>query len=85
MPLSEDDYQLRKEKLKVVGVEKPNGEIQLDEPEAREAENKGRNMGKEPLLVEKKKPETRRPTSFRERIRKLQQAYRNQWQNPARP
>ena len=85
VPLSEDDYQLRKEKLKVVGVEKPNGEIQLDEPEAREAENKGRNMGKEPLLVEKKKPETRRPTSFRERIRKLRQAYRNQWQNPARP
>lgn len=85
VPLSEDDYQLRKEKLKVVGVEKPNGEIQLDEPEAREAENKGRNMGKEPLLVEKKKPEPRRPTSFRERIRKLRQAYRNQWQNPARP
>ena len=85
VPLSEDDYQLRKEKLKVVGVEKPNGEIQLDEPEAREAENKGRNMGKEPLLVEKKKPETRRPTSFRERVRKLRQAYRNQWQNPARP
>lgn len=85
VPLSEDDYQLRKEKLKVVGVEKPNGEIQLDEPEAREAENKGRNMGKEPLLVEKNKPETRRPTSFRERVRKLQQAYRNQWQNPARP
>ena len=38
VPLSEDDYQLRKEKLKVVGVEKPNGEIQLDEPEAQPTE-----------------------------------------------
>ncbi len=85
VPLSEDDYQLRKENLKVVGVEKPNGEIQLDEPEAREAENKGRNTGKEPLLVEKKKPEPRRTTSFRERVRKLQQEYRDQWQNPTRP
>ena len=85
VPLSEDDYQLRKEKLKVVGVEKPNGEIQLDEPEAREAENKGRNTGKEPLLVEKKKPEPRRTTSFRERVRKLQQEYRDQWQNSTRP
>ena len=85
VPLSEDDYQLRKENLKVVGVEKPNGEIQLDEPEAREAENKGRNTGKEPLLVENKKPEPRRTTSFRERVRKLQQEYRDQWQNPTRP
>ncbi|WP_302574329.1 type II and III secretion system protein family protein [uncultured Acidaminococcus sp.] len=85
VPLSEDDYQLRKENLKVVGIEKPNGEIQLDEPEAREAENKGRNTGKEPLLVEKKKPEPRRTTSFRERVRKLQQEYRDQWQNPTRP
>lgn len=85
VPLSEDDYQLRKENLKVVGVEKPNGEIQLDEPEAREAENKGRNTGKEPLLVENKKPEPRRTTSFRERVRKLQQEYRDQWRNPTRP
>lgn len=85
VPLSEDDYQLRKENLKVVGVEKPNGEIHLDEPEAREAENKGRNTGKEPLLVEKKKPEPRRTTSFRERVRKLQREYRDQWQNPTRP
>lgn len=85
VPLSEDDYQLRKENLKVVGIEKPNGDIQLDEPEAREAENKGRNTGKEPLLVEKKKPEPRRTTSFRERVRKLQQEYRDQWQNPTRP
>lgn len=85
VPLSEDDYQLRKENLKVVGVEKPNGEIQLDEPEAREAENKGRNTGKEPLLVENRKPEPRRTTSFRERVRKLQQEYRDQWRNPTRP